>query len=58
VGQQVEIDLKAGHIHNLTTGQSYQAEPYPSFMMGIIEAGGLVPYTRAQLQNRSGIRDS
>jgi 3-isopropylmalate/(R)-2-methylmalate dehydratase small subunit len=51
-GQQVEIDLEAGCIHNLTTGQTYQAEPYPPFMMAIIRAGGLVPYTVGKLGNR------
>jgi len=29
----------------------YQAEPYPPFMMSIIRAGGLVPYTREQLES-------
>jgi 3-isopropylmalate/(R)-2-methylmalate dehydratase small subunit len=45
-GHGVEIDLEAGQIHNLTTGLTYGAEPYPPFMMGIIQAGGLVPYTK------------
>jgi 3-isopropylmalate/(R)-2-methylmalate dehydratase small subunit len=56
-GQQLEIDLEAGQIRNLTTGQVYQAEPYPPFMMDIIRAGGLVPYTR-QRGSGSGIRNS
>jgi 3-isopropylmalate/(R)-2-methylmalate dehydratase small subunit len=45
-GHRVEVDLESGRIHNLTTGQVYEAEPYPTFMMNIINAGGLVPYTR------------
>jgi 3-isopropylmalate/(R)-2-methylmalate dehydratase small subunit len=45
-GQHLEVDLEKGRIHNLTTGELYQAEPYPAFMMKIIHAGGLVPYTR------------
>jgi 3-isopropylmalate/(R)-2-methylmalate dehydratase small subunit len=45
-GHQLEIDLEMGRIHNLTTGDIYQADPYPPFMMKIIDAGGLVPYTR------------
>jgi 3-isopropylmalate/(R)-2-methylmalate dehydratase small subunit len=48
-GHQLEIDLGAGQIRNLTTGQTYQAEPYPPFMMEIINAGGLVAYTRQRL---------
>ena len=48
-GHQLEVDLEKGQIHNLTTGSVYQAEPYPIFMMEIIEAGGLVPYTRQRI---------
>jgi 3-isopropylmalate dehydratase small subunit len=49
-GHELEIDLEAGSIQDRTTGQSYQAEPYPPFMMDIIRAGGLVPYTREQME--------
>jgi 3-isopropylmalate/(R)-2-methylmalate dehydratase small subunit len=45
-GQQLEVDLKAGQVRNLSSGQVYQAAPYPPFMMALIEAGGLIPYTR------------
>jgi 3-isopropylmalate/(R)-2-methylmalate dehydratase small subunit len=49
-GHALEIDLAAGAIRNLTLGQQYQATPYPAFMLGIIEAGGLIPYTQQRLQ--------
>ena len=48
-GHQLEINLETGQVRNLTTGEGYQAEPYPPFMMSIIRAGGLVPYTRERL---------
>ncbi|HFD39278.1 MAG TPA: 3-isopropylmalate dehydratase small subunit [Anaerolineae bacterium] len=48
-GHRLEIDLEAGRIRNLTTGQTYRAEPYPPFMLEIIRAGGLVPYTVGKL---------
>jgi 3-isopropylmalate/(R)-2-methylmalate dehydratase small subunit len=48
-GQTLEVELETGRIHNLDTGQTFQAEPYPEFMMGIIQAGGLVEYTRKEL---------
>ena len=51
-GQEVEIDLEGGQIHNRTTGQTYQAEPYPPFMMDIIGAGGLVAYTRERIEKK------
>ena len=50
-GHRLEIDLEAGRIRNLTTGQTYRAEPYPPFMLEIIRAGGLVPYTVSKLGN-------
>ena len=47
---QLEVDLKVGQIRNLTSGCIYQAEPYPPFMMELINAGGLVPYTRRRIE--------
>jgi len=52
-GHQMEIDLVSGVVHNLTVGETYQAERYPPFMMAIIEAGGLIPYTRQRLQDKA-----
>jgi 3-isopropylmalate/(R)-2-methylmalate dehydratase small subunit len=49
-GHRLEIDLEMGRIVNRTSGQGYQAEPYPPFMMEIIHAGGLVPYTRREME--------
>jgi 3-isopropylmalate/(R)-2-methylmalate dehydratase small subunit len=49
MAHEMRVDLKAGKVHNLTTGKSYDAEPYPPFMMDIISAGGLIPYTRRSL---------
>jgi 3-isopropylmalate/(R)-2-methylmalate dehydratase small subunit len=49
-GHRLEIDLEEGRVTNLTIGQTYQAEPYPPFMMEIINAGGLVKYTRARMR--------
>ena len=47
-GQTLEVELETGRIHNLDTGQTFQAEPYPEFMMGIIRAGGLIEDTRGR----------
>jgi 3-isopropylmalate/(R)-2-methylmalate dehydratase small subunit len=48
-GDELEIDLAAGRIANLTTGQVFQAKPYPEFMLRIVSAGGLIPYVRARV---------
>lgn len=49
-GDQLEVDLTAGTVINLSTGKVFQASKFPDFMLGIIEAGGLVPYTRQKLK--------
>jgi 3-isopropylmalate/(R)-2-methylmalate dehydratase small subunit len=48
-GHQLQIDLEAGQVHNLTTGRVYDAEQFPPFMMGILQSGGLVPFTRMRI---------
>lgn len=48
-GHTLEVDLARGTVKNLDTGQTFQAEPYPPFLIRIIEAGGLIPYTRQKL---------
>lgn len=50
MGHTLEIDLGKGIIHNVDTGQTYHAVPYPDFMLDLIEAGGLIEYTRRKLQ--------
>ena len=41
-GDQVGIDFDTGRITNLTTGKTYQAEPFPEFIQNIIRRGGLL----------------
>ncbi|NLT42960.1 MAG: 3-isopropylmalate dehydratase small subunit, partial [Anaerolineae bacterium] len=48
-GQRIEAELSTGSIRNLDTGAEFQAQPYPAFMMEIIQAGGLVEKTRQDL---------
>jgi len=45
-GDQLEIDLAAGLIKNLTKSRNYQARPFPEFMRQIIAAGGLMNYVK------------
>lgn len=49
-GDRLEVDLSTGLIKNLTRGKEFRAAPYPEFMAGIIEAGGLIEYTRRKLK--------
>jgi 3-isopropylmalate/(R)-2-methylmalate dehydratase small subunit len=45
----LEVELASGTIRNLNTGQQFQATPYPPFMLELVQAGGLVEYTRRKL---------
>jgi len=48
-GDRLEVDLQEGTITNLTKGRGYVIPPFPPFVMGIIQAGGLIPYTARRL---------
>lgn len=41
-GDQVGVDFDTGVITNVTTGKTYQAEPFPEFIQNIIQKGGLL----------------
>jgi 3-isopropylmalate/(R)-2-methylmalate dehydratase small subunit len=45
-GAEVEVDLAAGKIKDLTSGATYKAQPFPDFMQKIIDAGGLIKYLK------------
>ena len=47
-GDEVKVDFDTGLITNLTTGKTYQAEPFPPFIQNIIQKGGLL----ASIQDR------
>jgi 3-isopropylmalate/(R)-2-methylmalate dehydratase small subunit len=47
-GQRVEVNLMSGTIHNLTTEQTFQAEPLNPFVARIVEAGGIIEYIRRE----------
>ena len=41
-GDEVSVDFDTGIINNITTGKTYQAEPFPDFIQNIIKKGGLL----------------
>jgi 3-isopropylmalate/(R)-2-methylmalate dehydratase small subunit len=45
-GDELEIDLKAGTIKNLSTGAEVTFGKVPEVMLEILEEGGLVPYIK------------
>jgi 3-isopropylmalate/(R)-2-methylmalate dehydratase small subunit len=46
-GDEVEVDFAAGKIRS--DGREYGFPPYPPAVLGIIEAGGLIEYTKKKL---------
>lgn len=43
-GDELSVDFDTGVINDLTTGQTFQANPFPEFIKNIIAADGLVGY--------------
>jgi 3-isopropylmalate/(R)-2-methylmalate dehydratase small subunit len=52
-GDELEVDLEEGVIRNFTRGDEYRAEPFPKFMTDLMRMGGLVPWVRKRLAERS-----
>ncbi len=49
-GDEVRVDFATGVITDETSGQTFQAEPFPPFMQELIAAGGLARYMRGSLK--------
>lgn len=47
-GDSVSVDFQTGKIVNETTGKTFQAAPFPEFINGIIENGGLMNSLKAR----------
>jgi 3-isopropylmalate/(R)-2-methylmalate dehydratase small subunit len=52
-GEALEIDMGRGVIHNLAKDDFYKITPLPSFLMNIVDAGGLVEYTKRLLATKA-----
>jgi 3-isopropylmalate/(R)-2-methylmalate dehydratase small subunit len=48
-GDRFRVDLEAGRVENVTRGTGYDATSMPPFMKGILDAGGLMPWVRRQM---------
>ncbi len=49
-GDQIEVELATGRVHNFATHEWYAGSPLPEFMQRLVEAGGIVGYVRAQVR--------
>jgi hypothetical protein len=48
-GEGDELELAHDRVFNRSTGKSFAVVPLPRSRMAIVEAGGLVAYTRKRL---------
>ena len=48
-GHELEVDLEAGRVRNLTTGNSRTFAPFSDHAIAILEKGGLIPYLKSSL---------
>ena len=42
----LKIDTDSGTIENVTKGETYHAHPFPTFVQGIAQAGGLINFVK------------
>jgi len=47
-GDRVVVDADSGTITDVTTGRTWQAQPFPPFIRSIIEQGGLIESIKAR----------
>lgn len=52
-GDEIEIDADKGMIRNITKNEGYKANPIPPFMQELIDAGGLIEWTKRKLAANS-----
>ena len=45
-----DVEIGSGRVSNRTTGRSFAITPLPSARQAIVEAGGLIAYTRQRLE--------
>jgi len=45
-GDELEVDLKAGKVHNVTSGAELASGKFPQVMIKILDEGGLIPYIK------------
>jgi 3-isopropylmalate/(R)-2-methylmalate dehydratase small subunit len=48
-----ELEIREDRVFNLTSGKSFEIEELPKARQAIIDAGGLIPYTRQLMLDRA-----
>lgn len=52
-GEGDDLEISAAQVFNRTTGKSFEVVPLPKARQAIIDAGGLIPYTRQRLSQKT-----
>ena len=52
-GDEVEVDIEAGVIKNITTGATAAAVPMSPYIMNILQSGGIKPMIRAMQEAKN-----
>ena len=48
-GDEISVDLENGQILNVTTGATFEIQPFPESIQRIIDAGGLIEAVKAKV---------
>ena len=52
-GDEISVDLSTGRITDETTGETFQAQPFPPFIQKIIESDGLMGTLRQEQSDKA-----
>jgi 3-isopropylmalate/(R)-2-methylmalate dehydratase small subunit len=52
LGDELDIDFVNCTVKNITRGETYPFKPIPAFMQELLEAGGLMPYLKAEHEKK------
>ena len=53
-GDELELELASGKVRNQTSGKEFATVPLPPARQAIIDAGGLIPFTRKKMLAQPG----
>jgi 3-isopropylmalate/(R)-2-methylmalate dehydratase small subunit len=53
-GDKVRVDMSKSKVHNLSTGETFDVEPLPDFILIILRAGGLLPHLKQSIGKAGG----
>ncbi len=48
-GDKIEVDMDKGVIRKVESGEEYEFQKLPEFMLEILDKGGLIPYVKEQM---------